>query len=548
MVEPGKSAVIVGGGIAGVMVAWRLRKRGYRVTLIDDARPGRASAAAAGLIDPLSGPRLALADRLETLLPVARELYEQMSRETGLTLFHPMPIVRELPTDDEWASWQSRLDDPEFRALVDSRSSAVKREGWIRGGGWLDFSALLASVERLGVERIREQVEMGGMTYDCNGARWKSRSWDVVIFCTGYARDLSENRELEWRPAAGDSVTIELRGVDEACARVRGIYRIPLGDGKYRVGSTYVWDDFSTEPDPARARVLLDGARKLHGEDPVLLNHTMGIRPIFRNRRPLLGPLPGQRTAFIANGYGSKGSLWAPWAGEHLAGVIEGETPPDPELAPKQGGKPDRLVRLAQDWVGDFLEEGDVAIDATAGNGHDTAFLAHAVGEGGSVVAFDVQDSAVANTRRRLEGEGILERVSLHLASHASVGELMPREAARPVAVAMMNLGFLPGSDRRVITKPEATLRFLYEVLPLMAERSAISLLCYRGHDGGLEEHAAVVEWVNACVMPSATPTSRERARRSQRPAPTRSGWRLQRRTGDSAGSPELFFLWRRSQ
>lgn len=38
--------------------------------------------------------------------------------------------------------------------------------------------------------------------------------------------------------------------------------------------------------------------------------------------------------------------------------------------------------------------EGDIVVDATMGNGHDTQFLAELVGENGHVYAFDIQESA----------------------------------------------------------------------------------------------------------------------------------------------------------
>jgi len=532
---------VVGGGIAGSLVAWRLLARGYEVTLTDDARPGRASAAAAGLIDPLSGPRLALADRVQTLLPVARELYTQLEREAGRKLFHPMPIVRELSTDDAWSVWRDRLAEPEFKAFVDVRSSEERREGWVTGGGWLDFSAVLAAVRGFAIDAVQETVRSADLERDADSVRWRGREWDVVVFCTGYARDLPENCDLDWRAAAGDSVTIALGGGDESCARVRGIYRIPLGAKRFRVGSTYFWDDLSTELVPERADELLAAVRQLHGEEPKLLDHTVGIRPIFRNRKPLVGPLPGERNAFVANGYGSKGSLWAPWAAEHMAALIDGEISPDPELAPKASGKPVRLTELAHAWIRPFAVQGKFAIDATAGNGHDTAFLAECLGETGRVLAFDLQELAIANTRRRLVGAGLADRVQLHRGSHGEIESWLPEEARGRVSAVMMNLGFLPGSDHAVLTTPEETLRFLEGVLPFMADRAAISVLCYRGHEGGMEEHAAVSEWMREAGIRRLGPSATLPRPQDER---TRQA-RLQRRAGGGAGSPELFFLWR---
>ena len=68
---------------------------------------------------------------------------------------------------------------------------------------------------------------------------------------------------------------------------------------------------------------------------------------------------------------------------------------------------------IAADCLRRFLLPGDTAVDATMGNGHDTQFLCELVGESGHVFAFDIQEQAVENTRRRLMEAGLLARASL---------------------------------------------------------------------------------------------------------------------------------------
>ena len=53
-----------------------------------------------------------------------------------------------------------------------------------------------------------------------------------------------------------------------------------------------------------------------------------------------------------------------------------------------------------------YVNEGDVVIDATCGNGYDTAALSEAVGESGMVIAFDIQQKAIDNTRTLMERDG----------------------------------------------------------------------------------------------------------------------------------------------
>jgi len=60
-----------------------------------------------------------------------------------------------------------------------------------------------------------------------------------------------------------------------------------------------------------------------------------------------------------------------------------------------------------------FVKEGDTVVDATCGNGNDTAFLASLVGENGRVFGFDIQDKAIANTTKKLTDLNLIDRVTL---------------------------------------------------------------------------------------------------------------------------------------
>lgn|GEM_PF-202590 len=138
-----------------------------------------------------------------------------------------------------------------------------------------------------------------------------------------------------------------------------------------------------------------------------------------------------------------------------------------------------------------------VAVDGTAGNGHDTLFLARLVGEGGLVHAFDVQPEALARTAARLAAEGVGARVTLHGRGHeelaAALGAHGGVSVSPPcVAVGMFNLGFLPGSDRGVATRTDTTLAALDALLPLLAPGGLVSLHVYAGHPGGADEAAAL--------------------------------------------------------
>ena len=82
----------------------------------------------------------------------------------------------------------------------------------------------------------------------------------------------------------------------------------------------------------------------------------------------------------------------------------------------------------------EYIEEGDICIDATAGNGGDTEFLCQKVGETGNVYAFDVQEMAISHTRERLERANLSTRAKLIHDGHEKMQTYVKEEvkAIRP--------------------------------------------------------------------------------------------------------------------
>ena len=96
-------------------------------------------------------------------------------------------------------------------------------------------------------------------------------------------------------------------------------------------------------------------------------------------------------------------------------------------------------------------------VDATAGNGHDTLFLAQQVGTDGKVYSFDVQQEAIGMTRSRLEEAQLSDRVIMCETGHENLEEVIRALHLGNVSVIMFNLGYLPGGDHSITTLNETT-------------------------------------------------------------------------------------------
>lgn len=153
------------------------------------------------------------------------------------------------------------------------------------------------------------------------------------------------------------------------------------------------------------------------------------------------------------------------------------------------------LIQQAHACVAEVLSPGDLAVDATVGNGHDTLFLAKQVGSSGKVIGFDVQEAAIASGKAKLAEHGISEEgYALHVVSHACMADYVTNE----VAAVMFNLGYLPGSNKNVITQTEDTLIALNQAFGLLGRNGVLSVMCYPGHEGGGEEAQAVTDWFSS--------------------------------------------------
>lgn len=135
------------------------------------------------------------------------------------------------------------------------------------------------------------------------------------------------------------------------------------------------------------------------------------------------------------------------------------------------------------------LREGDLTIDATAGNGHDTVFLAECVGPNGRVIAFDIQPDAIHQARKHVTECGMADRVEFHQKSHT---HLAKHAAVGSVSAVMFNLGYLPGGDHAIATESTETLTAIEQATHALKSGGLLSIICYPGHAAGANEATAV--------------------------------------------------------
>lgn len=146
------------------------------------------------------------------------------------------------------------------------------------------------------------------------------------------------------------------------------------------------------------------------------------------------------------------------------------------------------LLRAHQQWK-EILKPEDTVIDATCGNGHDTAVLADLVPDG-VVLAIDIQEDAIQRTKERLQGRG---NIRYFKQCHAHFPEEVQEHS---VGLIVYNLGYLPGGDKTLTTQVETTLESLRAAQELLRPGGALSVMLYPGHPEGALEKGTILKWV----------------------------------------------------
>jgi tRNA A58 N-methylase Trm61 len=160
--------------------------------------------------------------------------------------------------------------------------------------------------------------------------------------------------------------------------------------------------------------------------------------------------------------------------------------------------KLERVLQFAKTLMEKSVDDGDTVVDATLGNGHDTLFLAKLVGERGRVYGFDVQKQAIENSQSLISEHNLEDRVQFFHKGHEHLLELIPTNHHGNIKAAIFNLGYLPGSDKSIVTVPETTISAINQLLEILSPEGVIVLVIYHGHPEGEVERDELMKYVQS--------------------------------------------------
>jgi glycine oxidase len=377
----GGDVLVLGGGVIGLVVAWRSAQRGLHVTVVDPAPGGGAAAVAAGMLAPVTELRYGEQDLLALDLASAerypafvRELEEASGQETGYracgTLAVAMDVddrahLRELHAFQEQCGLSSTwLTGRECRRLEPMLAPSVRGGLHVDGDHQVDprrlTAALLTACTRAGVAfrraaAVRLLTEGDRATGAALDDGTEARAEHTVL-ATGPASGRLARVPAQVlppvRPVKGQVLRLRitpayapfLSRTVRAVVRGSHVYLVPRVNGELVVGATSEESGWDTTVTAGGVYELLRDAHELvPGLTELPLVETgAGLRPASPDNAPLLGAtaLPG---LFTATGHHRNGVLLTPVTGEAMAELLAtGRTPQ--LLAPFA---PDRFARPA---------------------------------------------------------------------------------------------------------------------------------------------------------------------------------------------------------
>lgn len=318
--------LIAGQGVAGTLLAWELEQAGIPFLIRDPGHECAATAAAAGIINPITGRRLVKTWRFDVLRPLAAEVWRDLGDALGVRLWREMRVRRGFADDEERHAWERKAATGELSPYA----GAPFDDGfWIVGAARVDLAAALAAARRRWrmQGRLREDA-----IPDLAAAAERHR---MVIDCTGAAGASHTAFDfVPWEFSKGDTLEIGVEGLDPDVILNRRLWVAPAGEGIALAGATNEPGVTDPRPDPAARERLIVGTRGMLGAREFTVRvHRSGVRVTLPDRRPVAGLHPRLTRIGICGGLGARGALWAPWLARQWREHLVAGRPFDPAVS-----------------------------------------------------------------------------------------------------------------------------------------------------------------------------------------------------------------------
>ncbi|WP_372652266.1 NAD(P)/FAD-dependent oxidoreductase [Draconibacterium sp.] len=326
-----KEVLIVGQGLAGTLLAFELYLAGVEVCIVNNPQKSTATRVAAGMVNPMVFKRMTKSWMVDDLLPVMKKRYHKLEELLGERFYFDMPMIKPL-SEQETELWQQRKADEKFAPFIEdiSETSPVDRifashaYGVVKGSGYLKTGLFLDAAKRF----FQENELLIEADYPANQSSFENHifqdmQFDKIVFCEGhYLKTHPLFDFVRLQPAKGEVLQIYAPNLSENFIINRRVFVLPVGDHRFKVGSTYEWKDLTDFPTEEGKNSIVDRLKELIHVDFTIEEHWAGVRPTVIDRRPVLGKHPQHEHVYVFNGLGTKGVMLAPYFAKEIKALI----------------------------------------------------------------------------------------------------------------------------------------------------------------------------------------------------------------------------------
>ncbi|HEX9979751.1 MAG TPA: FAD-binding oxidoreductase [Flavobacterium sp.] len=330
--------LIIGAGLAGIAFAEKALQNN-RSILIYNSHKFSASRVAAGIYNPVVVKRLSVVADAHQHLESMNSFYDALDDKLQSTFRRPMPLLRRFHSPEEQNNWFGALDKiplSDFLSadIVNDKFNGLSSPynfGKVLFTGYVDTKHLLNSYHLYLAESqlsIEQDFNFPGLTITPEAVFYNGRQARNIIFAEGFG--LKDNPYFNYLPlngTKGELLTIFAPALELDQIINTGIFILPLGKGMFKVGATYNWTDKSDIPTTQALLELEDKLREVITCGYEIIDHSAGVRPTVRDRKPLIGTHHEFKNLHVLNGLGTRGVMLAPAMANALFDAIEYKKP-----------------------------------------------------------------------------------------------------------------------------------------------------------------------------------------------------------------------------
>lgn len=335
--------LICGAGLAGTTLAWTLHQAGFSIAISDVAGLSSASRLAPGVWNPVVFKRLTYSWKAEELLHFNEVFYPEIENKTQSSFYHPKGYNKILANKNETELWLKKAQENLFLGDIISLSISqphpeIYQAGQVLQAGYVNTMQYLNAVHNFLQENdvviLPNRLDYEQIILHENHCSYLTHSFSKLIFCEGHlVKNNPYFKQLPFKPAKGETITINCPELKTDSILHKGISIIPIGNGHFRVGSTYNWEELDEIPGQNARKFLEDKFREFCPYPYTIIDHQAGVRPSTIDRRPVIGFHPVYPQLGIFNGLGTKGVMLAPFFAKQFTNFICGTEKLDPEAS-----------------------------------------------------------------------------------------------------------------------------------------------------------------------------------------------------------------------